>query len=76
MHNLFLGTAKHLVEVWLQVLTLSANDLQQVQEKVDSCYVPSELGRIPSKIAKMFAGFTAEQWNCFFIIRSFPASSR
>ncbi|CAB4028333.1 Hypothetical predicted protein [Paramuricea clavata] len=27
MHNLFLGTAKHLVEVWLQVLTLSANDL-------------------------------------------------
>ena len=63
MHNLFLGTAKRLVEVWLQMLTLSANDLQQVQEKVDSCHVPSELGRIPSKIAKMFAGFTAEQWK-------------
>jgi hypothetical protein len=34
-----------------------------VQEKVDSCHVPSELGHIPSKIAKMFAGFNAEQWK-------------
>ncbi len=63
MHNLFLGTAKHLVEIWLEMSTLSANDLQQVQEKVDSSRVPCEVGRIPTKIARMFAGFTADQWK-------------
>ena len=29
MHNLFLGTAKHLMEVWLELLTLSANSSRQ-----------------------------------------------
>ena len=54
MHNLFLGTAKHVVEVWLEMLILSASDLERVQVKVDSSNVPSDLGRIPTKIAKMF----------------------
>ena len=55
MHNLFLGTAKHVVEVWLEMLILSASDLERVQVKVDSSSVPSDLGRIPTKIAKMFS---------------------
>ena len=29
MHNLFLGTAKHLMEVWLELSTLSANSSRQ-----------------------------------------------
>ena len=65
MHNLFLGTAKHVVEVWLEMLILSASDLERVQVKIDSSNVPSDLGRIPTKIAKMFSGFTAEQWKNF-----------
>ena len=55
MHNLFLGTAKHVVEVWQEMLILSASDLERVQVKVDSSSVPSDLGRIPTKIAKMFS---------------------
>ena len=56
MRNLLLGTAKHVVEVWLERMMLNANDLHKVQEKVDSSRVPSELGRIPAKISKMFSG--------------------
>ena len=37
--------------------------MQTVQDKVDSSRVPSELGRIPTKIAKLFSGFTAKQWK-------------
>ena len=39
---------------------LNVNDLQKVQEKVDFSRVPSELGRIPTTISKMFLGFTAD----------------
>ena len=73
MHNLFLGTAKHVVEVWLEMLILSASDLERVQVKVDSSNVPSDLGRIPTKIAKMFSGFTAEQWKNWVTVFSFFA---
>ena len=58
-----MGAAKHVVEVWLESMMLNANDLQKVQEKVDSLRVPSELGRILTKISKMFSGFTAKQWK-------------
>ena len=37
--------------------------MQTVQDKVDSSRVPSALGRIPTKIAKLFSGFTTEQWK-------------
>ena len=67
MHNLFLGTAKHLMSIWLDLSTLTATDLQQAQDKVDSSHVPSDIGRIPTKIAKMFSGFTAEQWKTWVL---------
>ena len=70
MHNLFLGTAKHLMEIWLDSSILTAADLRQAQEKVDASRVPSDLGRIPSKIAKLFAGFTAEQWKTWVTVFS------
>ena len=76
MHDLFLGTAKHVVEVWLEMLNLSASDLERVQVKVDSSNVPSDLGRIPTKIAKMFSGFTAEQWKNWVTIFSLFALFR
>ena len=76
MHNLFLGTAKHAVEVWLEMLILSASDLERVQVKIDSSNVPSDLGRIPTKIAKMFSGFTAEQWKNWVTVFSLFALFR
>ena len=54
MHNLhvFLGTAKHLMKnVWLPNKILKQNDLKSIQELLDSMKVPSNIGRIPNKIA-------------------------
>ena len=70
MHNLFLGTAKHVMETWLNAGILTAADLQKVQEKVDSAHVPTNIGRIPGKIAKSFSGFTADQWKNWVTIFS------
>ena len=60
MHNLLLGTAKHMVELWKSI---SSKQYEEIQERVDSHVCPSDIGRIPSKISSSFSGFTAEQWK-------------
>ncbi len=70
MHNLFLGTAKRMIEIWLEHSILTQADLEHVQNRVDASKVPSNLGRLPFKIAKSFSGFTAEQWKTWVIVFS------
>lgn len=54
LHNLFLGTAKHLMKnVWLPNKILKQNDLKSIQELIDNMKVPSNMGRIPNKIASI-----------------------
>ena len=64
MHNLFLGTAKHVMEnIWLNESNplLSDTKLKRMQQRVDDVEFPSTLGRLPNKIAISFGGFTADQ---------------
>ena len=70
MHNLFLGTAKRMMEMWLELSLLTRADLEKVQQKVYSTNVPSNIGRLPFKIAKSFSGFTAEQWKTWTTVFS------
>ena len=70
MHNLFLGTAKRIIELWLDNGLLNSNNLKHVQEMVDKCESPSDLGRLPRKIEKSFGGFTAEQWKTWVLVFS------
>lgn len=68
MHNLLLGTAKHMIELWKSLN--SPKQYDEVQERVDSRVCSSDIGRVPSKIASSFCGFTAEQlknWTLFFL---------
>ena len=52
MHNLYLGTAKSILKnVWLDRGVLTKDDLANIQKRVDSCNIPSMVGRIPLKIA-------------------------
>ena len=53
MHNLYLGTAKHM----MKNLWLNEKDFQRIQDMVESMTVPQDIGRIPGKIS----GFTADQ---------------
>ena len=73
MHNLFTGTAKHVMRnIWLDSdkPLLDKNDLLQVQEKLDKVKVPASVGRMPKKIRNNYGGFTADQWKTFTVIFS------
>lgn len=41
MHNLFLGTAKHMIEVWKSLKFLVDRDFAEIQRRVDSFTTPS-----------------------------------
>ena len=73
MHNMFLGTAKHQLSIWRECSLLSRDDFKEIQNFVDSVYVPSDIGRIPRKIESGFAGFTADQFKNLVGIYSIPA---
>lgn len=70
MHNLLLGTAKHITEIWKSSGILTSKDFDIIQEKVDSMVTPTDIGRIPFKIASKFSGFTAEQWKNWVVYYS------
>ena len=74
MHNLFLGTAKTVMKkIWLQRDIISDAKLNLIQCRIDNMSVPSDLGRIPKKIASNFSGFTAEQLKNWVLLYSMYA---
>lgn len=71
MHNLFLGTAKHFLKsVWIGGNKLSTENLELIQSRINKVKVPSDLGRIPYKIASGFSSFTADQFKNWVIYYS------
>ena len=72
-HNLLLGTAKHMLSVWTSTGVIDKSKYLEIQGKVDRFVAPSDIGRIPSKIASGFSGFTAEQWRNWTLIYSLCA---
>ena len=70
MHNLLLGSAKHVLKTWIEMGILNESDLERVQKRVNLVKPPSEIGRIPSKISEGFKGFTADQWKNWVCIYS------
>ena len=70
MHNLLLGTAKHIISIWKELKIINEKNLIEIQAKVNVFVTPDDIGRIPSKIASSFAGFTAEQWRNWTLIFS------
>ena len=50
MHNLFLGTAKHIMNIWIQQNILTKSTMADIQHVIDDMNIPTDLGRIPGKI--------------------------
>ena len=73
MHNLFLGTAKHMLKLWLKKDLIKKADFDSLQNTVDSIVVPSEVGRVPHKIKTGFSAFTADQFKNWVTLYSIPA---
>ena len=63
MHNLFLGTAKHCLELWVKKDIITRKDFLKMEEQMLHLHAPHSAGRLPLKIGSGFAGFTADQWR-------------
>ena len=64
MHNLFLGSAKHVMkELWLSGGILTQAKLLKMQEFTDSFHVPPDCGRIPRKLESAFSGLILQLRN-------------
>jgi hypothetical protein len=72
MHNLFLGTAKRMISLWLDHDLISRSMFDRIQKKVDEFVLPPGVGRIPSKILNGFSGFKADQFKNWVNIYSIP----
>ena len=70
MHNLFLGTAKHCMELWIKKGILTPKCFDIIEKKMYSLHAPHSVGRLPVKISSGFAGFTADQWKNWTICYS------
>ena len=70
MHNLLLGTTKKMLKTWKEFNLLDEKDFTVLQQRVDKMKVPSSIGRIPSKIASSFKGFTADQFKNWALVFS------
>ena len=71
MHNLFLGTGKHMMEVWLKLPdNPMRKNLDRIESLVSEFIIPEGIGRLPSKISSHFGGFTADQWRNWITIYS------
>ena len=74
MHNLLLGTAKHMVRIWKERELIKQNQFEEIQSLVDSFVVPNDVGRIPcwkdTILYLKYSGFTAEQWRNWTVLFS------
>ena len=61
MHNLVLGTLKHVMNVWVANEILTQADFDKIQEVVDSFSVPNDIELISYRIGSGFSGFKADQ---------------
>ena len=72
MHNLFLGTGKHLLQFWLDKEIINRSQYSSIQTYVDQMVVPADVGRTPFKIVSGSSSFTADQFKNWIILFSMP----
>jgi hypothetical protein len=74
MHCLFLGVAKWIIKsIFVNQGKLSMEQLRVAQNRMDYIELPSDIGRIPPKVAigkDGFSNLTADQWKTFIMIYS------
>ncbi|GET61560.1 hypothetical protein GLOIN_2v1849215 [Rhizophagus irregularis DAOM 181602=DAOM 197198] len=74
MHCLFLGVAKWIIKsIFVNQKKLTMEQLRVAQNRIDNIDLPSDIGRIPPKIAignDGFSNLTADQWKTFIMIYS------
>ena len=70
MHNLYLGTGKHMFKVWLSLKLLGSNELKTIDKALRDFVVPNSIGRLPTNIESNYGGFKAAQWRFWITVFS------
>jgi len=70
MHNLLLGTAKHMLEVWQKVGLINNSSFSVIENTASLLACLHDVGRLPLKIGSSFSGFTADQWKTWTLVYS------
>ncbi|CAB5091380.1 unnamed protein product [Rhizophagus irregularis] len=74
MYCLFLGVAKWIIKsIFVNQKKLTMEQLRVAQNRMDNIDLPSDISRIPPKIAignDGFSNLTADQWKTFIMIYS------
>ena len=70
MHNLFLATVKRMFKLWTYSKLFSPSQLNEIEERIKSFEVPSDIGRLPMRITRNCGSYAAEQWKNWTLIYS------
>ena len=70
MHNLFLGTGKHVFSLWVERTILTKEKMSILANKIKMFSVPVGVGRLPSSILSSYQAYTASQWKNWITIYS------
>ena len=71
MHNLFLGTAKRILQKqWLQNDLIRREDINTIQQRMNSFYIPGSTGKIQHKVLSQFSNLNANEWKNWTLIFS------
>ena len=70
MHNLFLGTAKHTLNVWKELGILTEEKLQLLDQKLTNIRAAADVGKLPTKLVSAYSSFTADEFKNWTILFS------
>ncbi|OAD67603.1 hypothetical protein PHYBLDRAFT_151116 [Phycomyces blakesleeanus NRRL 1555(-)] len=70
MHNLFLGTAKRMMDIWIANNLLDDKDFVEMQEEANRMVLPVGYTTLKIKIGKKFPFMKADEWKSWCLIYS------
>ncbi|KAG2191745.1 hypothetical protein INT47_003105 [Mucor saturninus] len=70
MHNLFLGTAKRMMEKWVADGIIDSKKLVSMQNMVKNMVLPPDYTPLKTKIAKGFPFMKADEWKSWCLVYS------
>ncbi|OAD66367.1 hypothetical protein PHYBLDRAFT_152439 [Phycomyces blakesleeanus NRRL 1555(-)] len=70
MHNLFLGTAKRMMEKWREEGLITSKHLAEMQQDADSMIIPLGITPLHNKIGKGFLFMKADEWKSWCLVYS------
>ena len=68
MHNLFLGTANRLFQLWVEKDLLTKGKIKLIEERINKLDVGTGFGTLPHKIAFNHGKYKPSQWKNWTII--------